>query len=614
MIVSVLALTFNLVIVLLFFYNNSLSISLFTYQSTISQLITFSFRINTLSAIFSSLISIVGISVVIYSYGYINHYDSEVKKTFLVSSISISLLSQLLFIYSANLLIFLFFYEIMAIISFLTIMTEYEDDETKKGGIYYFVMASCSSFLLFTGILTIFAFSNPHSFEIQKIFFSDPIIGNFVFLTIFFAFAIKSGLVPFHKWLVYAHPASPSNVSAILSGLTVKMPIYGFILFLTEIFYQELNWGILVTLMGSLTAILGIIYALKEPILKRMLAYSSVENVGIIFTGIGLYIIFSTQNLFAIAILCLAASIFHAYNHGLFKSLLFLGAGAIINITNKKNINDLGGLIKFAPYTSIFFLIGSLSISGLPPFNGFVSELMIFLAFFQSTVLVDPILKGFLIIMLANFGLTSALASACFVKNFGGIFLGILRSNNLDIKEHVPMSMRLGQGILSFVCIFLGLFATYIFELFGYNFNLPNMLFVGILIGIVYILIYAFLRIYSTSSVRISETWGCGYSNLDKNTEYTPTGFTEPIVSIFKDIYRPKKTVTIDFEDNSKSIVSGGTVHIDLISIFEEYMYNPISKVFNRITSIIAKLENNNSNTYILYLFLTLFFILFLFV
>lgn len=603
-----LALFTNFFLTILFFYYQFESVILFTYKPFINQLIVFTFRINTLSAIFSSLISIVGFCVVLYTYGYINHYESNSKKNFLVIFISIFLMSQILFVYSGNLLIFIFFYEVIAIVAFLTVMTEFEEEETKKGGIYYFVMASCSTFFLFIGVLTIFSITN--SFEIQKITFTDSNIKNFVFVMIFLAFGIKSGLVPFHKWLVYAHPVSPSNVSAILSGLTIKMPIFGFILFLTEIFSPELNWGILVTFVGSITAILGIIYALKEPILKRMLAYSSIENVGIIFTGIGLYIIFSTQNYPAIAILCLAAAIFHAYNHGIFKSLLFLGAGAIINITHKKNVNDLGGLIKFAPYTSIFFLIASLSISALPPFNGFVSELMIFLAFFKSTVLIDPILKGFLILMLANFGLTSALASACFVKNFGGIFLGFLRTENLIIKEHVPLTMRFGQAILSSLCILLGLFSSYIFQFFGYDFQLPNMLFVGIVIGFTYVGIFLLVKKYSQPTQRISETWGCGYTNLDKNTEYTPTGFSEPIVSIFKDIYRPKKTVSINYHDHSKSIVSTGKVHIDLISIFEEYMYIPITKIYSRITTLVAKLENNNSNTYILYLFLTLFFIL----
>ena len=607
---SILALLVNFILIILFFYFKYYSLTLFDYQPFQYQLIDFSFKITTLSAIFSSLISIVGISIEIYSYGYVNHYDTENKRKFLVIFTNIFLMSLMLFTYTANMLAFLFFYEIIAIVAFLTVMTEYEEEETKKAGIYYFVMASCSTFFLFISVLTIYSIS--HTFAFQKINLTDNFLRDFIFLTIFLAFGIKAGLVPFHKWLVYAHPASPSNISAILSGLTLKMPIYGFILFLTEVLTFDTNWGIIVTFMGSITAILGIIYALKEPILKRMLAYSSIENVGIIFTGIGLYIIFISQNYYAIAILCLAAAIFHSYNHGVFKSLLFMGAGAIINISHKKNINDLGGLIKFAPYTSIFFLIGSLSISALPPFNGFVSELMLFLAFFKTKTLSDPILKGFLILMLANFGLTSALASACFVKNYGGIFLGFLRTDKLEIKEHVPISMRLGQGILSSICIILGLFASFIFQLFGYDFQLPNILFVGILIVLTYVFIFVFIKKITISTPRVTETWGCGYSYLGKNTEFTPSGFSEPIVSIFKDIYRPKKDVKVNHFDKTKSIVSGGTVHINLISIFEEYMYIPISKAFSKITQIVSKLENNNSNTYILYLFITLFFILLL--
>ena len=351
-----------------------------------------------------------------------------------------------------------------------------------------------------------------------------------------------------------------------------------------------------------------------------MLAYSSIENIGVIFTGIGLAVIFYSQSLsnptYAqslsnLAMLSLAGALFHTINHGIFKALLFLGSGAIINVTHSKNMEELGGLIKFMPYTAVFFLIGSLAISALPPLNGFVSELLIFLAFFNSSLVPSTSLKGILIITLAVFGLTSALASACFVKAFGSIFLGVERSEKSRVKEHVPFLMRVGQGILASLCIVLGLFASFIFTALGYSFPIPNMLIIGSVMVLLYIGIFGVIHSQGTQKQRISETWGCGYPTLGPQTEYSASGFSEPLVTIFRDIYRTKKHSELRYFDDKKSIVKDGTVEIKLIKFFEEYLYNPVIRLVQRFSKAIARIENDNFNTYILYLFIVLFIILF---
>jgi formate hydrogenlyase subunit 3/multisubunit Na+/H+ antiporter MnhD subunit len=560
--------------------------------------------LDKLSAIFLGLVGVVSIAILIYSIKYIDHYNSKVEKNLLSSLLHIFILSLFLIISSANFFSFLFFWELMAVSAFILVMFDFKSKETRKAGLYYFIMTQLSTFFIFLGFLTIY--SETNSFSINQLILNDAFTKNFIFVCLFLGFGIKAGMMPFHKWLPYAHPASPSNISAILSGLMIKIPIYALIRFLTDVLTPELSWGVVILLVGTFTGILGIIYALKEPVLKKMLAYSSIENIGVILTGIGLYIIFNNQDMPLVASLSLFGAIFHSINHAFFKTLLFMGAGVIINVTHAKNIEELGGLIKFMPYTAIFFLIGSLSISALPPFNGFISELMIYQAFFQAINLTDLGLKILLVMCLAIFGLTSALASACFIKAFGTTFLGLERTKKSQVKETVPFLMRLGQSFLALGCIILGLSSYYIFEYFGYEFNIPNMLLLALPLLVTFFLLVLFLRIFTNQKKVIGETWGCGLNSLSASTQYTPTGFSEPIMTIFKDIYRTKKESQFVYHDDSNSIVKNGFVELKLLVFFEIYLYDPIIKFFNRFSKLIAKLENDDANTYLLYVFLTI--------
>ena len=300
-------------------------------------------------------------------------------------------------------------------------MLEYEKKETVKAGMFYFVMTHLSTVFLFFAFL--FLYVTTGSFNIQPIT-AQPLIASIAFVFLFLGFGIKAGIIPFHKWLPYAHPASPSNISALMSGVMIKVAIYGLVRFLL-LLPMESWWGMLILVMGTASALLGVIYALKEHDLKKMLAYSSIENVGVILVGIGLYVIFNVSGFTSIAMLALFGALFHSFNHAVFKSLLFMTTGAVINQAETKNIEEMGGLIKRMPTTALMFLIGAVSISALPPFNGFVSELMIFQAFFQSPVLGNPFLVLLLIVALSVFALTSALAAACFVKAFGISFLAL---------------------------------------------------------------------------------------------------------------------------------------------------------------------------------------------
>ncbi len=354
-------------------------------------------------------------------------------------------------------------------------------------------------------------------------------------------------------------PASPSPVSALMSGVMLKVAVYGLLRFIITVFSPDLWWGILILAAGITSAVLGVIYAIKEDDIKGLLAYSSIENIGIIFVGIGLYVIFSCSGLALLATLSLLAALFHSLNHALFKSLLFLTAGSVVHATHTRDIEKMGGLAGKMPVTSALFFTGAAAIAALPPLNGFASELLVYTAFFESVAVVNPLIKVLLFICLALFALTSALSAACFVKAFGSIFLARPRSVEAEQATEVGPAMLIGPAILAASCIGLGVFSYQIFTAFGYALPIPDLLLVSVLLIFMGILTYGILYFTASRECRISETWGCGARSLSSATEYTGHGFSEPIVTIFSIMYRTKKTSTKTYYDDHNIIFASGT-------------------------------------------------------
>ena len=572
---------------------------LFAYQITSS--FQFAFLVDRLSGFFLFLISVVSVSVAIYSLQYVEHFAHESRKNLIVSFMNIFIVSMVLVVASSTMFSFLFFWEIMALSSFLLVMMEFEKKETQKAGIFYFVMTHLSTlFLLFSFL---FIYSVTGTFNIQQIQ-ANPVVVSVAFVFLFLAFGIKAGIIPFHKWLPYAHPASPSNISALMSGVMIKVAIYGLIRFVL-LMPMQMWWGMLILAAGTTSAVLGVIYALKEHDIKRLLAYHSIENIGIILIGFGLYIIFSLSGLQAIALLALAGALFHTLNHALFKSLLFMTSGSIVNATQTRNIEEMGGLIKRMPTTALLFLIGAVSISALPPFNGFVSELMIFQAFFQSAALANPFLELLLIVALAIFALTSALAAACFVKAFGITFLALPRSKEAKNAKESPKLMLIGPAILAALCVGLGVFSLQIFGVLGFSFPLPNMLFIGAILAGFYVFTYAALREIASRRERIVETWGCGFPTQTSKMEYTASGFSEPIVTILKSIFRTQKKMERRYYDNENVIFKDGKAEIHLMNFFEERIYLPIAEVIGKISLKVNDLQRGDVDLHVAYAFVT---------
>lgn len=561
------------------------------------------FVIDRLAAFFLLLIAIVSACVALYSIGYVEFLDGGSRRNLLCSCTSLFVLAMVLVVTSADTISFFLFWELMAAASFFLVMYEYEKPGTTRAGIFYFVMTQLSTLFVMLGIILLWLATG--SFAIAPNPGTSTVMGTLAFIALFLGFAIKSGIIPFHKWLPYAHPASPSPISALMSGVMLKVAVYGLLRFLLDVFTPDLWWGVLILVAGAASAVLGVIYALKEHDLKAMLAYSSIENIGIIFMGIGLSVILTASNLPLLASFALLGALFHAFNHALFKSLLFLTSGSVIHATHTRDIEHMGGLIHRMPRTAGLFFVGALAISALPPLNGFASEILIFISFFSSVSAVEPLIKVLLFVCLALFALTSALSAACFVKAFGSVFLGLPRSPEGDGAHEVPALLLAGPAILALACIFLGLFAFQLFGWTGFSVPMPDMLLVGLLLLVMAALTFGALLVTSPRGSRVSETWGCGTLSQAAAGEYTGHGFSEPLDIIFSSLYRTKIKNEREFFDDHRVIFRSGTADIRLLKVFEEYLYLPVSRQVVRLATAISRFQNGCLDTYILYVFFT---------
>jgi formate hydrogenlyase subunit 3/multisubunit Na+/H+ antiporter MnhD subunit len=566
--------------------------------------IEISFFIDRLAAFFLLLIGTVAACTAVYATGYTEHMDGGNRRNILCGGMALFVLAMTLVVSSRNTFSFLFFWELMAAVSFILVMYEYRDAGTTKAGIYYFVMTQLSTLFVMLGVIALFVLTGSFAMAPVPVTPASAPLATAAFLALFFGFAIKAGIIPFHKWLFFAHPASPSPVSALMSGVMLKVAVYGLLRFLLDVFSPDLWWGVLILTFGIASAVLGVIYAFKDHDIKGILAYSSIENIGIVFVGIGLFVIFTCEGLSLLATISLLAALFHSLNHALFKALLFLTAGSVVHATGTRDIEKMGGLVTTMPYTSGLFFTGAMAIAALPPLNGFASELLLYLAFFQSTTVVDPLLKVLLFICLALFALTSALSAACFVKAFSSIFLAQPRSDAAREAREVSFTMLAGPAVLAGACIILGVFACQIFLFAGYVIPFPDLLLVSILLLFMAGLTCLVLYFTASRETRISETWGCGTKSQPAITEYTGHGFSEPVVTIFASVYRTKKSSTKTYSDNPGCLFAGGTAEIRLVAFFEEYLYRPLGRAAMKGASVVARMQNGCLDTYLLYVFI----------
>lgn len=547
------------------------------------------------------------------------------------------ILSMILVVTAGNGIYFLIVWEIMSLTSLFLVIFEHEHKETMRAGNIYFIMTHIGTAFILLAFLFLYGATSSFDFAaIKQISQSIPLfIKNIVFVFALIGFGTKAGIIPLHIWLPRAHGASPSHVSSLMSGVMIKMGIFMIIRLFADIFAQTpLWWGLTILILGSISSVLGVLYALSEHDIKRLLAYHSIENIGIILLGIGAGITFSSLGLYSLAALAILAGLFHTINHAVFKSLLFFGAGSVISQTHTRNIEKYGGLIKLMPYTAIFFLIGSIAISGLPPFNGFVSEWLTFQALFAGIGSQTILIKSIFIFAGACLALTGGLAAACFVKVFGITFLARPRSVEADKAKESSPSLLYAMTVLAMLCLILGIFSNAFIPILklvaqslgnftektmaisvnltsiqvNNGFGALNMpaIFLGLLI--LTVLVFLVTRVLTKKQkITIGETWACGFYSINSRAEITSTGFAHSLILIFKGIFQPTKQNTIEYIDaNIHYFTKSKTITLETSNLYEKWLYDPTKKIAFFLSIQVKKIQSGNINQYLLYIFITL--------
>ncbi|RPJ08783.1 MAG: hydrogenase [Spirochaetaceae bacterium] len=456
-----------------------------------------------------------------------------------------------------HMMAFLLGWEIMALAGFFLVTAEDDRQETRRAGLVYLIATHISTLILF-GMFALWRWATG-SFDMLAIDASSvsPLVVNLIFILSLVGFGIKAGMMPLHFWLPGAHAAAPSHVSAMLSGVVLKMGVYGMIRFMFLLPHPPAIWGGIILALGAVSGLLGVVWAIGQHDLKRLLAYHSIENIGIILMGLGLALLGRSQGEPAWIVLGMSGCLLHVWNHGIFKSLLFFGAGSVVHATNTREIDAQGGLAKSMPWTSIFFLVGAVAICGLPPLNGFISELFVYMG------LLDPLKSGStsagaglaIAIVAPILAMIGALAVACFVKVYATVFLGQARTPAAQAAHECPVSMRLAMAVPAIACLFIGLFPAAlvplldnaIWSLGALGFPVSLAVYVpvdtvGIIacvlvagIGIVSLARFLFKRLF-----RRSGTWDCGYAVPTARMQYTASSFAQMIVNLFAWVLKPK--------------------------------------------------------------------------
>ena len=413
------------------------------------------FRVDMLAAFFLAVVNIGGAAASLYALGYGMHEEEPHR---VLPFFAAFLAGMNLVVLADDAFSYLLSWEFMSLASWALVMSRHRDPENRRAGFVYLIMASLGTLALLLALGLLTGPDGNYGFDAIRQGVRSPLTSAVVLVLVLIGAGSKAGLVPLHAWLPLAHPAAPSHVSALMSGVMTKVAVYGFIRIVFDL-AGTLPWwsGALVLAVGSLSAVLGVLQALMQDDTKRLLAYSTIENIGIVFIGLGLALAFRANTMTAAAALAMTAALLHVLNHSFFKSLLFFGAGAVLTATGERNMDRLGGLIHRMPVTSFLFLIGCMAISALPPLNGFVSEWLTFQAILLSPDLPQWALKIMVPAAGGLLALAAALAGATFVKTFGIAFLGRPRSSEAAAAQEVDSYSLAAMALLALFCVITGL-------------------------------------------------------------------------------------------------------------------------------------------------------------
>jgi formate hydrogenlyase subunit 3/multisubunit Na+/H+ antiporter MnhD subunit len=524
---------------------------------------------------------------------------------------------------------FMVAWETMALSSYFLVTTQHRLPEIRRAGFLYLLIAHLGAIGILLSFGVMQGGSWQFTFDAMRAAQLSPAWATVAFLLALFGFGAKAGLVPLHVWLPEAHPAAPSPVSALLSGVMLKTALYGTLRVTFDLLGQPLwSWGLVPLVIGLFTALYGVVFAAAQTDMKRLLAFSSIENMGILFTGVGLAIVFQGLGMHALASLALVAVLYHAVNHAFMKSLLFVGTGSVLHATGERNLGKLGGLIHRMPWVAWLVLVGALAIAGLPPLNGFVSEWLLLQSFLSSYQVPKPFLNMLLPLGAGLVALAAALAAYVMVKFFGVIFLGQPRESALAKAHDAGWLERIGLAWLAAGCVLLGLLPAHVIDLLetvpqqfgliatrtlgtdwwrivpvaGRQAAYAPAVFLAVIAIVVALTIFAVGRFYHLRA-RMGAPWDCGFARLDARMQDTAEGFGQPIRHIFQPFFAMRRELPTPFDSAPHYRVTVG----DKIW---NHAYVPLASGVQRVAQSVAWLQQGRIATYLLYSFVTLLILL----
>lgn len=577
-------------------------------------------HLDALSGFFLALTGALALATGIYGVGYVRDFERGREPLPSLGVFSgLFLLGMLLVELADGAFVFMVAWETMTLASYFLVAFQHEHAANRRAAFLYLLMGQAGGLCILLAFAVLAAQDGGFGFDAMRAARLPFAWASLAFALALIGFGMKAGLVPLHSWLPEAHPAAPSHISALMSGAMLKVAVYGFLRLVFDLLGPvHWQWGVAVLLIGCASALLGVLLALVQTDLKRLLAYSSVENLGIVFIGLGLALIFLGSDHRLLGALALVAALYHALNHALFKSLLFMGAGAILHSAHERDLEQMGGLLRRMPWTGGFFLVGSLAISGLPPLNGFVSEWLTFQAALQTWELHSGLLRTLIPLSAAALALSAALAAATFVKVYGVAFLGQARSRHVRRARQVPASMRIGQSLLAAGCLAAGLLPTTVIVWIGrvaqqlLGTGLPQAGEHGwlwltpiapqnasysapaVLAGLVLLSLLALLALKrgAVRRVRRGDTWDCGFAPPSAHMQYSATGFAQPLRKVFD--------AWLQVEERLETDVGGRTRLRLLISDRCWALFHlPLARLLDGATRRITRLQAGNLRVYL---------------
>ncbi len=592
----------------------------------------FHLRVDPLAGFFLMLLGSVSAGISVYAGGYFRNETSE-RLILIGLQYHVFLASMAFVILADDAYLFMVAWETMALSSYFLVTTDHKLPAIRSAGFLYLLIAHLGAIAILLCFGVMHGGHGDYSFDALRAAELTPLWANVAFLLAFFGFGAKAGMIPLHAWLPEAHPAAPSPVSALMSGIMLKTAIYGMVRVIYDLIGNvRWEWGMVVLAVGAGTTLFGVLYALMQHDLKRLLAYHSVENIGIILLGLGMSMVFIGFGHPAAGTLGMIAALYHTLNHAVFKGLLFLGAGSILHSTGLRNLNDMGGLIRVMPKTAFYFLIGALAISALPPLNGFVSEWLTFQAALQAPILQNGVVRSLLPLFAATLALAGALTAMCFVKVYGIAFLGQPRSPHHPVSApgagHDAGGMeRYGMAWLAAGCFVLGLFPSSFLlmlnrvcaSLTGQSLTADALtgsswlwlvptsseqasyspvIFLVVIVAVT-LLTFLLVRRFYHGRVRLSDPWDCGFPEQTSRMQDTADAFGQPIRHVFGPIYLMQRQMPAPDDPAPRFSLKIEDRHW-------YWVYLPVARLAEYASSKIALLQQGRISIYLLYSFLTL--------